>query len=70
MNIYSELSSMHDYLMYKKIPYSNVSVIYRSQDLGLHCIFSGEVKELITDEIKKEIKVRGFSYSITGISKI
>lgn len=63
MNILSNLTSMHSYLMYKKFPYHSVSVIYRKQDLGFHIILMENVKEKMTDEIKNYIKIMGFTFS-------
>lgn len=63
MNIQSELKSMHDYLMYKKIPYHSVSVVYRPQDMGFRVIFMESVREMITAEIEDHIQAMGFTVS-------
>jgi len=63
MSIQQELLSMHSYLMYKKFPYHSVSVIHRNQDLGFHVIFTKNVKEMVTDEIRDYLKSFGFGLS-------
>ena len=62
-NIPGELNSMHRHLMYLKFPYHSVSVIHRGQDLGLHVFFMGEVKEKVTDELIRYLKIYDFGYS-------
>lgn len=59
----SDLVSIRNYLMFKKFPYHSASVIYRAQDLGLHVIFAGNVREKVTKEIQEYLKAFGFSYS-------
>jgi hypothetical protein len=55
--------------MYLKFPYHSVSVIYRSQDLGLHVIFMEEVKEMITDDLINYLKASQFTYSFVKSNK-
>lgn len=54
--------------MFKKFPYHSVSVIYRSLDLGLHVFFMGNVKDMVTDEIKNYINAMGFTFSFVDKS--
>lgn len=68
-NIHAELTSMHHYLMRHKFPYHSVSVIYRQQDLGLHVIFLESVKNLITEEIKNNMKICGFTWTFVNDEK-
>lgn len=64
LGIQNRLNEMHSFLMKKGIPYKSVSVIHRHQDLGFHVIFSNDVRELVTPEIKDGIKNREFTYHI------
>lgn len=48
---YHNLYNMHSYLMKKGIPFNDVSVIYRPQDLGYHCIFNESIRDLVTQDI-------------------
>ena len=63
MNINTELNYMHSYLMFKKFPYHSVSVIHRHQDLGFHVIFTKDVKEKVTNEVKSYLNSQGFNFS-------
>lgn len=58
------LNNMHQYLMDKGFPYHSVSVIYRPQDLGYHCIFSYIVEDKIDKEIKDYLSSEKFTFSI------
>ncbi len=51
--IHNILKCCHDFLMQKGIPYSSVSVIHRSQDLGFHCIFMEDVRDMVGASIRK-----------------
>ena len=64
--IKDNLEVMHSYLMYKKFPYHSVSVIHRDQDLGFHCIFMENVRELVNEEIKNKMNQLGFTHSFVN----
>lgn len=57
------LNHIHWNLMHLKFPYHSVSVIYRGQDLGLHVIFTEDVRRMVTDEVKYFLSANDFSYS-------
>lgn len=63
-NVDSNLHNMHHFLMKNGFPYKSVSVIYRGQDLGYHIFISKEFEHLITDEIKSNIELSYFNYSV------
>lgn len=64
MNTQTALFLCHDYLMRMKFPYHSVSVIHRDQDLGFHVIFSNDVRDMVTDNVIKELTNLEFTYSI------
>lgn len=58
------MQDIHTYLMKAGFPYHSVSIIHRHQELGLHCFFSNDVREKITNEVRQYIKDRNAGYSI------
>lgn len=64
-----DMKYLHEYLMKVGFPYHSVSVIYRHQDIGLHCFFSHDVKDKVTDEVKEYIKRLNATYSINHPKK-
>lgn len=69
MDLNTIAKEMHYYLMKQGIPYKHVSVVYRNECIlftnkpTLMCIFSGVVRDKVTNEIKVEMEQRGFTYS-------
>lgn len=64
MNIQNTLNVCHGFLMRQGFPFSSVSVIYRSQDLGFHVIFDSSVKDKVTPLVKKALSNLEFTYTI------
>lgn len=52
-----KMKRMHKYLMNKGFPYHSVSVVYQ---YGFSVIFSNNVKDMVTDEIKEHIENNEF----------
>lgn len=62
--VQEQMQALHEHLMLSGFPYNSVTVIYRPNDLGLHCFFSKKVEDKITDEIKDAIKHCKATYSV------
>ena len=58
-----KLYTVHSTLMYLGFPYHSVSVIHRNQDLGYHVIFSKEVIDKVSDDVKSFLKLNEFTFS-------
>lgn len=75
--ISGDMSSAPDHLVYRmvevhkilvntcKVHYHSVSVVYRPQDLGAIIIFSSDMKNKITPDIKQAITNSGFKHIFT-----
>lgn len=59
-----DMRDIHAFLMKAGFPYHSVSVIYRHQELGLHCFFSADVKDKVTNEVREYIQRLKCTYSI------
>lgn len=62
------LQIMHDDLMRKGFPYHSVSVIERPQDLGLHVIFTDDVKDKVDDTVISAMENLDFTHSFVKSS--
>jgi hypothetical protein len=75
--IHGDLKDVPDHLVYRmvdvqkslvdvcKVPYHSVSVVYRPQNLGTIIIFSSDMKDKLTSEIRQVIKNSGFKHIFT-----
>lgn len=60
---YSVLNDCQSYLMGKKFPYNSVTVCYLPTGVGYHVFIMEDQKEMVTEEVKTMLKIKGFTHT-------